>query len=406
MKVKRLKLNNFAKFTDFKVEFDGKITHLIGINGSGKTTLGLTAIWACLKGIAEKSRNGQLIGERYRFIGENQETADLELVLFDEQQNIEITIKNKISKDANKITFDAPIGYKLTNEWINNLLSVAFLSAKQFTSYSSKEQALLLGIDTSEFDKKIEKLKEEYTYINRKIRDLGKIKFVEKVEPVEVSTLIEERERIEGFNRIQRENTETVCKLKKRIEDLRNQIKEANVLLEKIPAIENLQETNYISEKIKNSEEINKKAIDYQHYLNKKSQYDSAKIEFDKIKSNIEEIKQEKINYIKGFDFGFKELSINGKGELLLNERPIKEQYFSKGELELIVAKLHVKVNPGLKLRFIDDFETLDEQNQERIIQSLLDNNFQIITAQVSNNNNQTDNNTIILQECKKVENQ
>ena len=88
MKIKKLKLDNFAEFTNFEVEFDGKITNLIGINGSGKTTIGLTAIWACLKGISEKSGKGQLIGERYRFIGSSKDTANIELTLLDEEKNV------------------------------------------------------------------------------------------------------------------------------------------------------------------------------------------------------------------------------------------------------------------------------------------------------------------------------
>ena len=136
MKLLKLKMDNFAKFTDFEIEYDGKITHLIGLNGSGKTTIGLTAIWACLKGIAEKSTNGQLIGKRYRFIGDNKKTADIELTLFDEEKNAEIIIKNKISKDNNKITFHAPEGYKIDDVWVKNLFSVAFVSAKNFMQYS------------------------------------------------------------------------------------------------------------------------------------------------------------------------------------------------------------------------------------------------------------------------------
>jgi len=417
MKIKSLKVNNFVKFTDFEIKYDGKVTHLVGVNGSGKTTLGLTAIWACLKGIAEKSCNGQLIGERYRFIGDSQKTADLELVLLDEKNNVELKIQNKISKDGNKITFDAPVGYKLPDGWLNNLLSIAFMSTKHFISYSSKEQALLLGIDTSEFDKKIEKLKEDYTYSNRKIRDCGEIKFVEKVEYVEISELIEDREKIDDFNRIQRENTETICSLKEKLEDLKaqkkyieEQIEKAQEVLLTMPEIQLLKSTDEINEKIKNSEEINRKAVEYQNYLDKKSQYDAAKAEIDTIKNKAEKVKQEKIDYIKEFDFGFKELSVNDNGELLLADktghaRPIKEPYFSKGELELIVAKLHAKVTPdeGLRLRFIDDFELLDEKNQEKIINDLLNSGFQVITAQVSNVNDTNKDNVVVLSECKKV---
>ena len=121
MKIKELKLRNFAKFTDFEIIFDDKITHLVGINGSGKTTVGLTAIWAGLKGISEKSGSGQLVGERFRFIGSKGATADIEIKLIDEDKKGEVIIKNHISKDTNKITFEASEGYVINNEWLNNL---------------------------------------------------------------------------------------------------------------------------------------------------------------------------------------------------------------------------------------------------------------------------------------------
>ena len=69
MKIKSLKLTNFAKFTDFEIEFDGNITRLVGLNGDGKTTVGLNAIWAGIKGISLKCKDGQLFGDRFRFIG-------------------------------------------------------------------------------------------------------------------------------------------------------------------------------------------------------------------------------------------------------------------------------------------------------------------------------------------------
>ena len=44
MKIRQLKLKNFAQFEDFEIVFNDDITHLVGINGSGKTTVGLNAI--------------------------------------------------------------------------------------------------------------------------------------------------------------------------------------------------------------------------------------------------------------------------------------------------------------------------------------------------------------------------
>ena len=97
-----------------------------------------------------------------------------------------------------------------------------------------------------------------------------------------------------------------------------------------------------------------------------------------------------------------KRLGVDDSGNLVLNDRLIKEPYFSKGELEIMVAKLYMSVNPDLKVRFIDDFELLDEDNQAKILKQLLDAGFQVITAEVGKSPKHK--NSILLRECSKVD--
>jgi hypothetical protein len=375
------------------------------MNGSGKTTVGLTAIWACLKGIAEKSKNDNLIGERFRFIANGAKSADIELTLLDTEKNAEIIVKNKISDASNKITFQAPDDYELSNDWLNNLLSVAFLSTKNFTQLDSKQQALLLGINTEKFDNKIENLKNEYTLINRDLKNLGEIKYVEKVEKISISELIEKKNNLRniylGKDKFLKEIENTFAKKRA----LENELKEINNKIKEFPDLRTLNdevndiiiEAKAIDEKIKNSEEINYKALEYERFNEKQTK----KIELEKSlyenKDQQNKIQQERLDYIQSFNLGFNDLSIDDKGQLLLKNRPIKEPHFSKGELELIVANLYVAKNPDLKVRFIDDFELLDEQHQTKLINDLLQAGFQIITAQVDNNKFDKKQDNIIL---------
>lgn len=417
MKLKNLKMKNFAKFTNFEVEFDGKITNLVGINGSGKTTIGLTAIWACLKGISKKSRDGQLIGERWRFIGKDKATANIELTLIDEEKNAEIKVINNISADSNKITFHAPKNYKMDRDWLSNLFSVAFLSAKNFTQHSSKEQAILLGIDTASFDDELKQVKEEYTYINRQIKSFGEIDHVEKVEKVSISELLELKNKSDAFNLEQENIAEKIdeyeCCVRNRqsdIEDLLNEIENNKAEIKSFQdKLKNIGislpkvDTTAIIYKINNAEETNQKAAEHDKYIAKTNEKNAKIEELNQNKETQQEIMQKRLDYIKSFNFGFKELSIGEDGGLLLKNKPIKEPYFSKGELEIIVAKLHTQRDPNLKFRFIDDFELLDEQNQESIIKTLLDSGFQIITAQVGDKA-ESNKNTVLLRECKKIE--
>lgn len=415
MKLKKLSLDNFAKFTKFECEFDGKVTHLVGVNGAGKTTVGLTAIWACLKGIAEKSKNGQLIGERFRFIGSEKRTAEIELLLLDETKNVEIKVKNVISESGNKISFDAPPHYQISQAWLNNLLSMAFLSTKNFTQLTSKEQALLLGIDTKEFDNQIKELKEQYTYINRELKGIGDVIPVEKIEPVSLADLLREKqvieitndaanlhnEKIKNTTRHIENLTERRTKLLDELDDIDKCIKNNQVVLTGLGNEESLHSLNDIIDKIANAEETNKKANEYREYIDKLSKQKLKEKELEENKEKQKKVQEKRIQYITSFDAKIEGIDIDSEGALMLDGRPIKEPYFSKGELEITVAKLYASINPELKIRFIDDFEVLDKSNQEKILNQLLGDGFQVITAEVGEQSEKE--NTILLRECKAV---
>ena len=409
MKIKTLKIKNFAKFTDFEIEFNGNVTKLIGLNGSGKSTVGITGIWACLKGIAEKSRNGQLIGERFRFIGNAKASADIELTLIDQKKNAEINIKNHITKQGNLITFQAPDNYPISNEWLNGLLNTAFISPKNFAQLNGKEQALRLGINTSNYDSEMKELKSDYTHKNKMYRAFGELTKVEKTEPVNILDLYKKKDDIITFNRVQEEVRGNKSKMQEEINNIESQIKKFQEDLEKskehfksLPEPQEKKSFNYILEKINTAQSTNDKANEYQNHLRKKGEKNKLLSELKLNKESQSKLEQKKIDYIKSFNFNFKGLFVDDDGKLLLDGRPIKEPYFSRGELAIIVAKLHTSLTPELKYIFLDDFESFDTENQEKIINYLLGLDFQIVTAEVGNEGNS--DNTVLLKECSLVE--
>jgi hypothetical protein len=56
-------------------------------------------------------------------------------------------------------------------------------------------------------------------------------------------------------------------------------------------------------------------------------------------------------------------------------------------------------LNPELKVRFIDDFDLLDDHNQELLIKNLTKRDFQIITASVGDT--KKSDNSVLLRACK-----
>lgn len=425
MKLKGMKLKNFGKFNDFEIEYDGQITRLCGLNGAGKTTIGLTGIWAGLKGIAERSSTGSLVGERFRFIGTKGKTANIEISLIDEKQNIEVTVKNVISKSGNKITFEANDGKKLGGSFLTDLIDVAFMSAKNFTQKSSKEQALLLGIDTLYYDNKIlnEKANASEKRAAVKATDAGEEP--EKVEVIDVTEVIEKKTKAIEFNQEQQELLEKIkgseykigelCAtekalqvdielLKEKIEEKRAEVKTIKERIQNgldyvktLDKPEELIDITQFDNKIAAAAQSSEKANEYKNWVKKNEQNQEARKELEKALAGQKKAEKEKLDYVKGFKLPFKGLSINEKGELMLDDRPIKDPYYSRGELEVIVAKLHAAINPQFKVRFIDDLELIDEKNQKKLIDYLIENDFQIITAEVGQEKGQD---YIELREC------
>lgn len=415
MKLKSLKLKNFAKFTDFEIEYDDKVTRLVGMNGSGKTTVGLTGPWAAMKGISEKSGKGQLVGERFRFIGTEGPTADIELTLIDEVKCAEIKVKNHITKTSNQIKFEAPDDYVVDESWLKNLLSVSFMSAKNFTEIDGKKQASLLGIDTSLHDSEIENLKSEYTLLNRDFKNLGCRDYVEKVESVSVSKLIEEKDKVDVHNLSVSANERSISVYEDNIYQVNSQIDNLKSEISKLfqenkLALKSLEECKEkrktliindsfeIKKQIECAEETNKMALQYDEHVKWEKAIDESKILISKNKEKQKNWMKSRLDYIQSFDFGMRGVSVDEKGSLLIGGKPVRSPYFSKGELELIVAKLHASRDPSFKVRFLDDFELLDEDNQKIIIDSLLASGFQIIIAEVGKCKKGA--NSILLSEC------
>ena len=208
MKIKSLTLKNFKNYDQISVNFDESITYLIGPNGGGKSTLGLDGPWFVMQGIAEKAQKGvnPIIGERFRFIGEKCAFASGEIVFYDEKTKHEITATRHMTKDAQKLTFFAPPGVTLDQQWLNDIFNAFLISPQAFIDLTSKEQAQALNIDTSVYDKKIADLKADMTILSRELKAIGTPVQPEKVERVDVMVLQQKKEAEQA--RIRREQAE------------------------------------------------------------------------------------------------------------------------------------------------------------------------------------------------------
>lgn len=462
MKVKSIELNNFANYNKVSVSFDDNITYLIGKNGSGKSTIGITAIWFLFQGIAEKSSGGNnpLIGERFRFIGPNGKTATGEMVLHDEKTGNDIKVIRKLTKTGTDLSFEAPEGVELDQQWLTDLFNIFLIAPKKFTELSSKEQAKALGIDTKQFDDEIARLKKQYTEINAVYRSFGELPEVEKVERVDVTALqaqkkeiadklnakylenkkanedkktdyLKERDLVTNeiilFNEQQNDNlkkylscrdawyiikdagcpdngvSDFIENLKQQVQPLKEAIDHFPKEPEYIPELPDRAELDTIDMQIMAAGETNNKALLYEQYLQKKEQKEAKEAELKANKDKQAATEAERLEYIKAFKFPFSNLTIGEDGELLLNGKPIKAEYFSTGELLKIIPVLISTTQPELKYVFLQDFNLMDEDKQKEIEEFLTGKGFQLV-VEVVGKSKIADKNCILLRDNVVVE--
>lgn len=465
VKITSATFRNFGKFIEYSCSFDESVTYLCGPNGAGKTTIGYRGLWACIKGIVDSRKSDQMVGNRYMLIGDyGGKSSDVKYCFKDTETGAEFSISNHITKTGNSISLDQIGDIPITGYTLNDLLNVSLMSAKNFCSLSPVNQAIELGIDVSKFEKEMKGLKDQYTLINRdyksivlpenapemvEVEDIEKLKEEKRIEESRLNKLfIEQRENSDKKMRTYYEDCQ---KRKELLEEARSRKGEltktlidctravavlesggyfifsgyaeedikkfimylesgVNEIIDDLPLIEKPEIEDHFPDNSKLVEiekrietvYINReKNRSYEEYIKIKEKKESVFKSLDINKSKQSELLKRKVEYMKGFNFGFNGLDVNEAGELTLDGRYINDTYFSHGELEKIVALLHAHINPTLKVRFLDDFDLVDKNNQDSIIKYLTDNGFQIIIATVGENKGK---NSIIFHEVEEKE--
>ncbi len=456
IKLDSTKLRNFAGFQGIEVSFNGEISWLCADNGGGKSTLTLTATQALFKGIGENDIGRNIIGSRFKFIGPYDKSADIALRFHDEKLDRFFSFTRHLTAGTNgelkiKPEDDLPI----PTEWLSDFLNVSLMSSKHFSQLTGKEQALALGINTDQFDQRIEELKAEFTILNRELTKIGEIKQVDRVDPISIDELIKKKDKKsaelnalylknKADNKALRdkynEEKETHRKAVDKIKD-ENRVKEFNAsecetaltvlvlhgykgkeakgfvenLPQPIPTHEfDKAEPEYVEEmpsrkpmddieaEILQANETNRLSGEYQKYLKAIADKESKQAEIAVNAKKQDSEKKARIDYIKQFNFGFAGLTTNDKGELEFNGRPLREPFVSTGQLIMIVAKLMRSRNPIFKTVFLDNYSDLDPKNGQKILKELTGEGFSVIVSIPSEKPIEGEH-CIVLRECKLV---
>lgn len=417
IKLLKARLKNFGKFVDFEIEFKGKITKLIGVNGSGKTTIGKIALPAAVYGLSLHGKE-YVHADRQSFIGNHGKSALSQVTLYDEEKKVKIIARNVMTKSGNKIEFEAPPKYIVDEPWIKETFPAALLSADDFCSIPDTEKAKILGIDLTEFDVRQSDLKTRFTELNADLKALGTIEKIEETKAVNITDILNERQKRQTFNKEQsdrqrnlngkQQNIDFLMKSKRELEEkLRQTTDNIELLLQQkaeLPTPEPELDLDDLDKQLRDAQEINRRADRYQLFREKKKKQNTILALIEKNKKLKKANTDARLAYISKFDFGFENLNVDESGRLLLNGRPISEPYYSKGELERIVAAIWAKVQPRFKFRYVDNFDLLDEENQAALLKHLLENGFQVVVGIVGKEKEVGDDTAVLLRKCKIVE--
>ena len=454
-------LKNFANVNQIEVNLKDDVTYLIGENGSGKTTVGLNGMWFTLEGLAKVGKK-VLHGDRFRFIGDHGPTAIGQLILHDEEENIDITIKRRMTKSKTELKITASDGRQLPTDFIDNIFNIFSINPVGFAKLSPQEQALALGIDTSENDKLKKKVYDERREIGYDVKRLKgameEIGIVEEVEKVNIQKLLKKKDQIEKTNaklteRAVEERDEDVQKLVKfnkhqvekqtaitsitkdietkeqNIKTLRENIKRLKLqlasdigfhkkLIEKrnempVPDEQitidislvkpDLEDTSALNTQIENAEATNQKAILYKQSIDAQDRHEIASEMYEGKTTELQKIEDNRIKYIKSCNLPFSNITIDDAGGVLISGRPFNETYFSKGEILRMGIKLAAAANPKLKYVFIPDSQSIDKKNREKLFNELVEAGFQVV-AEYVDTEKQKDHGSILLKESKVVE--
>ena len=410
MKIKQAHYRDFGMIDEMTVNFSDNVTYLTGANGAGKSTAGLSGIQFVLQGIAQKSASKDqhpLTGERFRFLKGDASSAKGAVLLTDTQYDCDILVKRKITKTAQELTFEAPTGIQLDQDWLNSLFNEFCLSPESFCNLTGKEQAKALGIDLSEEETKLKSLKEDYTLIGRQIKEIGIPEEVEKVEAVKVDEIVRSRQEAQEFNDLQKQRADDLNNTREELLAIRESIRklqeeEKQVIEEgkELPKPEPLQDLQQFDKQIAEASEINTAAMRYDTYLaetKKLKTYRAKQQENKESQGKLESVKTDKIKATK---LPFKNLSVDEEGSLLLSGKPIKPPYFSTGELLMIIPTMLTHINPELKYIFLQDFNLLDEANQTKLVESLTKKGYQVVCELVG----EKDGDNVIKLKSNKIE--
>ena len=323
-------------------------------------------------------------------------------------------------------------GRPLKQEHLDEMFSTIAFNPLDYANLDSVEQARAIGIDTSEFDKKIKYLKQERLLIGRQKRaSEDKLKACPKVDvpaKIDVQELLETKSNIEKLKNehlVLEQNCDQdrdiIVNAELKIKELEEVLNNAKIrldkgskkyseIVEKIAECPSLEEINQkLGESSTHNAQINELENQNKKHKELFDDVNNFQREYYEKESNIHKSEDAKIEYIQSQNLPDSSMSIDENGGFRIDGRLFRPGEFSTGEIIFKATSLLEHVN-NHKLTdnheifnsiFIPNANNLDESHQE-LLENLAKSGTQIILELVGEDT-QGDENAILIREFEVV---
>jgi hypothetical protein len=405
LKIIGLKIDGFQKLSAVEMEFpsDGGCIFIRGGNEQGKTAA-IESLWWLFKGKTvinkQKIRHGKekITGlvDLGDFTIEREYTGNIDKLKIKKTDGFSVTEKKEAFLD------------RLTNDLTFNPFPFLNLPAEKKLKFMMD----FLKINFSELDLMIANSEQERLYVGRDIKNIGEIKELVKIDPVDVGQLVEEKNRIQAeidaeleeireYNQMQininfdKENASSDVKYwETEIERIREELKEAverHGLVEKklkslpdpkpIKPEKASQTTTEIDLDIIRANDLNRDHENWKRNEEKRIQKEKKEKERKKLTKEIEGMREAKISRLSKIDTGVDGLEIRETG---LYYKGIFLENCSDSEKLKISMQLCRAMNPPLRAVFLDRGESFDATRIAEIEKFAAENDIQVFITQVA----------------------
>ncbi len=393
MKIKKVYIKDYKNLQEFSADLDGKSILLMGKNGVGKSSF----------------EQFCKIGFGYKPGTDPNLTIDGELIV--DKDGIDYKIK--VSKEEGvpvKRTITSMTGVKQTStSWLKSFTGAIEFNPELFVekckteagrkeciemlkSFRTPEEVQIINILANDY----KLLFEQRTETNRVVENLkgyiGQCNFNGAVEePKSTSELVSQltsinalNERIGKANKALNDYEEKETEIKEKISQLNSELqlikeKKSNAIV--FLQENDIKDVSLISEEISRQDFNQKKYHEYLEFIKKQQELEEMKSLSDTQTEKLEQLKEERLNKIKGENSVLEGLEIKEEG-FYYKGKYVDDKSMSTSELMMLSWLLKFAENPDMP-QFIERGESLDKEKRKALFDLVQQKEIQLVLEMV-----------------------